>query len=66
LPLTSEAKEPIPADEHHLHFGGGQTEAVLRLPPSPYAAARAWRLVARTVQSADCVASDHSESEIAR
>ena len=28
-----EAKEPIPADEHHLHFGGGQTEAVLRLLP---------------------------------
>jgi hypothetical protein len=32
--LTPEqAKEPIPADEHHLHFGGGQTETTLTLPP---------------------------------
>jgi hypothetical protein len=32
--LTPEgAKEPIPADEHHLHFGGGQTETMLSLPP---------------------------------
>lgn len=23
----------IPADRHHLHFGGGQTEARLELPP---------------------------------
>ncbi|MEM9440608.1 MAG: DUF4399 domain-containing protein [Pseudomonadota bacterium] len=23
---------PIPADENHLHFGGGQTEAALELP----------------------------------
>ena len=28
-----QAKEPIPADEHHLHFGGGQTETTLTLPP---------------------------------
>jgi Domain of unknown function (DUF4399) len=32
--LTPEqAKQPIPADEHHLHFGGGQTETTLTLPP---------------------------------
>ena len=26
-------KEPIPTDRKHLHFGGGQTEAQLDLPP---------------------------------
>jgi len=32
--LTPEqAKEPIPADDHHLHFGGGQTETTLTLSP---------------------------------
>ena len=32
--LTPEqAKEPIPADDHHLHFGGGQTETRLTLSP---------------------------------
>ncbi len=32
--LTPEQlKEPIPADDHHLHFGGGQTETILTLPP---------------------------------
>jgi hypothetical protein len=31
--LTSEQlKEPIPADDGHRHFGGGQTEAVITLP----------------------------------
>jgi hypothetical protein len=25
--------EPIPADRRHLHFGGGQTEARIELPP---------------------------------
>jgi hypothetical protein len=25
--------EPIPADEQHVHFGGGQTEAQIDLPP---------------------------------
>src|ERR1700722_1851143 len=31
--LTPEqAKEPIPADDRHLHFGGGQTETMLTLP----------------------------------
>lgn len=26
-------KQPIPADAQHRHFGGGQTEVVLTLPP---------------------------------
>jgi Domain of unknown function (DUF4399) len=31
--LTSEElKQPIPVDDHHLHFGGGQTEAMVTLP----------------------------------
>ncbi len=25
-------KSPIPSDENHLHFGGGQTETILDLP----------------------------------
>ncbi|GAB4574146.1 MAG: DUF4399 domain-containing protein [Rhodothalassiaceae bacterium] len=27
---------PLPADEHHRHFGGGQTETVLDLPPGEH------------------------------
>ena len=27
-----ESKQPIPADDHHLHFGAGQTEAMVTLP----------------------------------
>ena len=27
---------PIPADKSHLHFGGGQTETRLDLPPGPH------------------------------
>ena len=27
-----ELNEPIPADENHVHFGGGQTEVTLDLP----------------------------------
>ena len=28
--------EPIPMDEKHLHYSGGETEAVLELPPGQY------------------------------
>jgi hypothetical protein len=28
--------EPLPTDRNHLHFGGGQTEARLELPPGQY------------------------------
>ncbi|MCK9247093.1 MAG: DUF4399 domain-containing protein [Anaerolineaceae bacterium] len=27
---------PIPADEHHIHFGGGQTEVQLELEPGTH------------------------------
>ena len=27
-----ELNEPIPADEQHVHFGGGQTETTIELP----------------------------------
>jgi hypothetical protein len=27
---------PIPADEHHKHFGGGQTETVIELAPGQH------------------------------
>jgi hypothetical protein len=31
--LTEEQlKEPIPADDNHRHFGGGQTETMVTLP----------------------------------
>lgn len=26
----------LPSDEHHKHFGGGQTEAVIELPPGEH------------------------------
>jgi hypothetical protein len=31
-----ELKQPIPADDKHKHFGGGQTETVLTLPPGKH------------------------------
>jgi hypothetical protein len=31
-----EPNEPIPSDKKHLHFGGGQTEVRLDLPPGPH------------------------------
>ncbi|MGD8408469.1 MAG: DUF4399 domain-containing protein, partial [Thiohalophilus sp.] len=30
------ADRPIPADEHHKHFGGGQTETTLSLSPGKH------------------------------
>lgn len=30
------AGQVIPADDHHLHFGKGQTETELKLPPGAY------------------------------
>ena len=30
------AGQPIPNDEHHKHFGGGQTETVLHLSPGAH------------------------------
>ena len=28
--------KPIPADDHHRHFGGGQTEVSIELPPGEH------------------------------
>ena len=28
--------EPIPSDRNHIHYGAGQTEARLELPPGPH------------------------------
>ncbi len=28
--------EPIPSDRKHMHFGAGQTEVRLELPPGPH------------------------------
>jgi len=33
---AEELKQPIPADDKHKHFGGGQTETVLTLPPGKH------------------------------
>ncbi|GMQ55363.1 DUF4399 domain-containing protein [Halopseudomonas aestusnigri] len=30
------AGQPIPADDHHRHFGGGQTQTSLDLPPGKH------------------------------
>jgi hypothetical protein len=32
----AELKEPIASDAKHLHFGGGQTETVVTLPPGQH------------------------------
>jgi len=35
--LTGEAlNEPIPADDNHVHFGGGQTETTIELEPGEH------------------------------
>ncbi len=31
-----EMKQPIPADAKHVHFGGGQTETMVTLPPGKH------------------------------
>ena len=31
-----ELKQPIPADAKHVHFGGGQTETTVTLPPGQH------------------------------
>lgn len=28
--------QPIPADDHHVHFGGGQTETMIELSPGEH------------------------------
>ena len=34
--LPKDLTLPIPADDNHLHFGLGQTEAVIELPPGTH------------------------------
>ena len=29
-------ESPIPADDNHIHFGGGQTQATIELPPGSH------------------------------
>jgi hypothetical protein len=31
-----DANQPIPSDKKHMHFGAGQTEVRLELPPGPH------------------------------
>ena len=33
---AEELKQPIAADAKHVHFGGGQTEAIVTLPPGQH------------------------------
>jgi hypothetical protein len=33
---SDQMKQPIPADAQHRHFGGGQTEVILMLPPGQH------------------------------
>lgn len=33
---TPDGGLPLPADEHHVHFGGGQTETTIELPPGEH------------------------------
>lgn len=33
---TPPLDRPLPADEHHVHFGGGQTETTLELAPGTH------------------------------
>ena len=35
-PSGAALDEPLPADDHHKHFGGGQTEATIELTPGEH------------------------------
>lgn len=37
VPLPADFGLPIPADANHVHFGGGQTETTVELPPGQHA-----------------------------
>ena len=36
VPNTPALDKPLPADDRHKHFGGGQTEASITLPPGKH------------------------------
>jgi hypothetical protein len=60
-----ELKAPIAADAQHVHYGAGQTEAMVTLPPgAAHLAARAWQLVAHSAQPAGHVAGHHHYGEV--
>lgn len=35
-PTGEELNDPLPKDEHHVHFGGGQTETTIDLAPGKH------------------------------
>lgn len=35
-PAAVDFESPLPADDNHLHFGGGQTETKIELPPGKH------------------------------
>jgi hypothetical protein len=35
-PIPADLSAPLPADDNHRHFGGGQTQATLELKPGKY------------------------------
>jgi uncharacterized protein DUF4399 len=57
-----ELKQPIAMDAKHLHFGGGQTETMLTLPPGRHTL----QLGLDSVQSADHVTGHHPYGEVTR
>ena len=60
-------KEPIPQDKSHLHFGAGQTETSLELPPGhPHPAAGVGRCEALSVRPACRLGQDHRPRQAAR
>jgi hypothetical protein len=57
--------EPIPQDKTHLHFGAGQTEALIELPPrQTHASACVGGLVASSVPSAHYVGRHYYHCEM--
>lgn len=36
LPKGDELNDPLPADAHHIHFGGGQTQTTVELKPGKH------------------------------
>lgn len=36
LPTGEELADPLPADDHHVHFGGGQTQTTVELAPGKH------------------------------
>jgi hypothetical protein len=56
--------EPIPQDKKHLHFGAGQTEALIELPPGKHSLQLVRRLFASSVPASPHVRCHHLEREV--